>query len=190
MQKQIIKSTIAILLVAIMAMSLVSCGKVTEDEAVSLVKDLVSRSYDLNVVYYGEGIKYKETGNSNSIYLPAAETEKFMLKTALILETRAVFSETLAGSLIDMSFNGIASEINQNSVQSRYIVYGDDDWIYVNKDYEPVVDTVAKYDYNSIKITKISRRFIEAEIYTTDNKTVEITLINEMNGWRLDSITC
>lgn len=190
MLKQIVKSAISILLIATMAVGMVGCSKVTEDEAVSLVKDLVSRSYDLNVVYYGEGLKYKDSGNSNSIYMPVYETEKFMLRSVLINETRAVFSETLAQSLIDMSFNGIASEINQNAIQARYIVYGDDDMIYVNKDYVPVVDKVATYRYDNIEITKISKRFIEANIYTSDNELVEVTLIKENNEWRLDSITC
>lgn len=190
MQKQILKGTISILLIAIMVVGMVGCGKVSEEEAVSYVKDLVSRSYDLNVVYYGQGIKYKEDGNSNSIYFPAAETEKYMLKSVLIKDTMEVFSESLAASLISMSFNGIASEINQNAVQARYIVYSDDDLIYVNKEYKPVVDEVATYRYDSIVITKISRRFIEAEIYTTDDKLVEITLIKENYEWRLDSITC
>ena len=190
MQKKAIKGIISILLTVIMAVGMVGCGKVSEDEAISLVKDLVSRSYDLNVVYYGEGIKYRETGNSNSIYMPALETEKYMLKSVLMKETNLVFSETLAISLIEMSFNGIASEINQNAVQSRYLVYGDDDLIHVNKNYEPVVDKVTSYKYDNIEITKISRRFIEATVYTTENEAVEVTLIKESNGWRLDSVTC
>ena len=70
------------------------------------------------------------------------------------------------------------------------IVYGDDDMIYVNKDYVPVVDKVATYRYDNIEITKISKRFIEANIYTSDNELVEVTLIKENNEWRLDSITC
>ena len=189
MQKQI-KIALSIVLIVIMAVSMVGCGKATEDEAVSLVKDLVSRSYDLNVVYYGQGLKYRDDGNSSSIYKPVLETEKFILKSALLKETRAVFSEGLSMSLISMAFTGIASEINQNAIQARYIVYGDDDMIYVNCEYEPVVEAVAVYNYDTIEITKISRRFIEASIYTSDNQLVEITLIKENGEWRLDSITC
>lgn len=190
MQKKIIKSIFTVLLMVILTVSAVGCKKVSEDEAMSLVKDLVSRSYDLNVVYYGEGLKYKDNGNSNSIYMPVLETEKYALKSVLVKETYEVFSETYAISLVDMAFNGIASEINQNAIQARYIVYGDDDLIHVNKEYKPVVDKVSQYNFETTKITKISRRFIEATIYTTENKEVEITLIKENNEWRLDSITC
>ena len=190
MQKKIIKSIFTVLLMVILTVSAVGCKKVSEDEAMSLVKDLVSRSYNLNVVYYGEGLKYKDNGNSNSIYMPVLETEKDALKSVLVKETYEVFSETYAISLVDMAFNGIASEINQNAIQARYIVYGDDDLIHVNKEYKPVVDKVSQYNFETTKITKISRRFIEATIYTTENKEVEITLIKENNEWRLDSITC
>ena len=51
---------------------------------------------------------------------------------------------------------------------------------------------VAKYDYSTTEIIKNSKRFIIAKIKTTNlekNEYVEITLINEENGWRIDSAT-
>ena len=89
-----------------------------------------------------------------------------------------------------MAFNGVQSEINQNSVMSRYMVQSDDDYLYVNKDYEPVVEKVAEYNYDTIVVTKVSGRFIEATIETTGGEVVEVTLVNEKSGWRLDSYTC
>lgn len=189
MAKRIFKAIISFMLIATVAISMVGCEKPTEDEAVSMVKDLVSRSYELNVIYYGEGLKYKDSGNPNDIYMVVYEQEKYILKSQLTKATREVFSESFATSIIDMSFNGVQSEINQNSVQPRYMTQIDDDLLYVNRTYEPVVGEIAKYNYDTIEILKISRRFIEAEIKTTSGQVVGVTLIKEDGGWRLDSGT-
>ena len=190
MARKVFKAIIISVLIAILAIGTVGCEKATEEEAVSLVKDLVSRSYELNVIYYGEGLKYKDSGNPNDLYMVVYEQEKYILKSQLTKATREVFSESFATSIIDMSFNGVQSQINQNSVQPRYMTQIDDDLIYVNKAYEPVVSgEIAKYNYDTIEITKISRRFIEARIKTTSGQTVNVTLIKEDNGWRLDSGT-
>ncbi|MBE6673909.1 MAG: hypothetical protein E7596_02245 [Ruminococcaceae bacterium] len=189
MAKKVFKATISFILIAIMAIGMVGCEKPSDEEAVSLVKDLVSRSYELNVIYYGEGLKYKDSGNPNDIYMVVFEQEKYILKSQLTKATREVFSESFATSIIDMSFNGIQSSINQNSVQPRYMTQIDDDLLFVNRTYEPVVDKIAEYNYDTIEILKISRRFIEAEIKTTTGELVTVILIKEDNGWRLDSGT-
>ena len=181
---------LTVLLVASLAMSLTGCKKVSEEEAVNLVKSLVSRSYNLNVVYYGKGLKYKESGNPNQIYLPVLENEVYVLRSVLIKDTYEVFSETLATSVINMAFGGVSSETGTNGVQSRYMVEGDDDWLLVNKDYKGVKEEIAQYNYDTIEITKISRRFINANIKTTKGENVEIVLIKQGDNWRLDSITC
>lgn len=191
MAKRITLIFLSIILTALLAVSMVGCGcGVEEHEAILLVKDLVSRSYELNVVYYGKGLEYEESGNANDLYLRARSGQALALKTELLKRTREVFSETLAESVINMSFNGVGSDSSLGSVQSRYMIMGDDDWIYVNKDYEPVVDEVEVYNYDTIVITKTSGKFIEATIETTDKKLVEVTLILEDDVWKLDSITC
>ncbi len=189
MAKNIFKAIISFILIATVAIGMVGCSKPSEDEAVSLVKDLVSRSYELNVIYYGEGLKYKDSGNPNDIYMVVFEKEKYILKSQLTRATREVFSESFATSIIDMSFNGVQSQINQNSIQSRYMTQIDDDLLYVNRTYKPVVEKIAEYNYDTIEISKISRHFIEAEIKTTSGQLVSVTLIKEDNGWRLDSGT-
>ena len=190
MKKGIVKAILALMLVTVIAFSIVSCGAPDDETAISLVKDLVEKSYELNEIYFGQGLKYRDSGNPNDIYMPVLETEKYILKTRLLEKTREVFSESLSYSIIDMAFNGVASEINQNSVQSRYMVMSDDDLLYVNKNYEPVVDKVARFDYTSVVLTKVSGRFIVANIKTVDGEKISVTLVNERNGWRLDSYTC
>ena len=64
------------------------------------------------------------------------------------------------------------------------------DIIYVNKDYTGVADEVRQYNYDTIEITKISRRFIEATIKSTKGESVNVSLIKENGNWRLNSGTC
>ena len=190
--KKLLKSLILIILTVSIAVSIVGCGKVTENEATDIVKGLVTNAYVLNEVYYGKGINYKDTGNPNDLYMPAYENEKFALKNKLVKRTYEVFSQSYAESLIDLAFGGVQSEINQNSVMPRYMILDDENetWIYVNTDYEPLVEEIAEYDFTTIDIVKISRKFIEATIKTTKNEEVKVTIVKESSGWRLDSATC
>ena len=206
MVKRIFLIFMSALLIALLAVSTVGCGCGPEEaEAKALVLDLVNRSQELNRIYYGKGLSYKDSGNPNDIYMEVSESEKYCLKSRLLADTRKVFSDTYATSIINMAFNGVASEINQNSVQARYMVRGDDDWLYVNKSYKPLVNTLPEYDFDTIVITKTSSRFIEATIEavvdvkkeTKDGivierkkDVIEVTLILEGNVWRLDSATC
>lgn len=190
MFKGFLKIFLSTILIAIFAISAVGCSDVEEGEAKELVENLLTEAYELNEIYYGHGLEYRDDGNPNSIYKPVKETETYVLKSKLVEKTREVFSETYADSLIEMAFNGVQSEINQNSVQSRYMVMGDfGDELYVNINYVPVVKEIAKYDFSTIEIGKISGSFIEATVKTVDGITVDVTLINEDDVWRLDSGT-
>ncbi len=198
MIKRIFAITLTILLIAVMAISMVGCGGPTEDEAKAIVKDLVSRSVVLNEIYYGKkGLAYRDTGNPNTVYMPVLESEKFVLRSALEKETYAVFTTNEASSMISMAFGGAKSEINTDSVQARFMVLSDDDWLYINKNYEYPVEHLTEYNYDTIKITYISGKFI---IATIEGKTiingqetsvlVEVEVTLEANGWRLYSSTC
>ena len=118
MKKGIVKAILALMLVTVIAFSIVSCGAPDDEAAISLVKDLVEGSYELNEIYFGSGLKYRDSGNPNDVYMPVLETEKYILKTRLLEKTREVFSESLSYCIIDMAFNGVAREINQNTVLS------------------------------------------------------------------------
>ena len=72
---------------------------------------------------------------------------------------------------------------------SRYSIFDDEGLIYVNKNYEALIEQVRTYNFENIEITKISRRFVEANIFTTDNEKVKVVLVKENNEWRLDSAT-
>lgn len=197
MLKRFFSVIMSTILIALLVVSMVGCGGPEEAEAKRLVKDLVSRSYELNEIYFGKkGLAYRDTGNPDAIYMPVLETEKYVLKKDLVKATREVFCKDYSDQIISMAFNGVQSEINQNSVQSRFMVMSDDEWLYVNKNYEYPVEHLTEYDFDTITITYTSSSFIEATIEGTlmtdkgiKDVLVEVSLICEDDQWRLQSGT-
>lgn len=195
--KRFLTIFVSILLIATMAVSMVGCGGPEEAEAKAIVKDLIERSFELNDIYFGKkGLNYRDSGNPAEMYLPVLETEKYYSKSKLIDATKAVFCEDYADSIINLAFSGAQSEINQNSVKSRFLLREDDDWLYINKDYEYPVENFTEYDFSTIEITYISGSFIDATVKGKrigengyEDVTVNVYLVNEDNGWRLNSST-
>lgn len=188
MKKRILTFILALAVILSLAASLSSCGdKVSTEDARTLVKGLVSESYALNVIYFGEGLKYlDEDIEENSLYAPVSPGEVYYKKSALIEKTRKVFSEDYASDIIETAFTGVKDATDTNAIFARYVVY-DGDRLYVNRQIEGI--EINKYDYSNIEIIRISSRFIQAKMNTLSGDEVSITLINEKNGWRLDSAT-
>ena len=57
----------------------------------------------------------------------------------------------------------------------------------VYRDYR--VRDITEYDYSTIEIKKIKRKEIKATVVSTENEVVDVVLVLERNGWRLDSVT-
>ena len=179
-----IKSLLSLLLVIVMIFSLVSCEKkVEEKDALELVKNLVAESYELNEVLYGKGLTYLEV-QDNDKYAPVDPNEKYLTVFSLKEKMREVYSSSYATSLINYLFT-YHSGVYGEGIFPRYYERGG--YIVVLKDYE--AKDITEYNYDTVKIEKIKRKEIKATIMSVDNETVEIMLVKEVNGWRLDSPT-
>lgn len=181
-----------ILLLALSLCFIVSCGGVDEnsEEAIrakALFNALVEYSYELNVIYYGEGLKPQDKETDN-LYSPVSSDSNYLTRQALEERTREIFCRDLANTMIDMAFTGEQGGISSTAVLARYIEF--EDRLSVRVNYEGV--RVTKYDYTTTRVTKISDRFIQAEIKSVnleENKFFKITLINEEDGWRIYDTT-
>ena len=196
--KTIIRMTTLILIVLIAisiggcssCSSCSSCGcgaTLSEEEATTIFNTIVNESYELNVIYFGEGLKPQVT-DDDSLYVPVQGSENYTAKLPLIERTREIFSSDYASDIIKTAFEGEMGVIGSSAIYARYIEY--DGYLSVRTDIKGV--EVAKYDYSTTEIIKISNRFIVAKIKTNNlenNEYVEITLINEEDGWRIDSAT-
>ncbi|MBO5312606.1 MAG: hypothetical protein J6B29_01440 [Clostridia bacterium] len=188
LNKNFVKA-ISVMLILILSISMAGCSKISEDEAKSIVNDLVEKSYDLNDIYFGKGLNYVDSGNPNAIYMVVDVKERYITKKALAEATYAVFSQDYAQDMIDTAFYGVQSEINQGSVQARYRVYDEDDLIHVNKNYTTRIDKISAYKPELTKITKISSRFIDATLITEQGEERSVSMIKEDGQWRLDDST-
>ena len=187
--KKFISFILCIILLISSSLILTSCNKkVSETEAIMIVEDLVKASYELNEIYYGKGLDYEKSidGEYDSIYSHVSLDEIYVTQEILSIRTREVFSASYANSIIDYAFNMSLGGVGGSGSYQRYIT-GSDGFLTVYRDYK-VMD-ITEYDYTSIKIEKIKRRKITATVMSTENEAVEVVIVKESSGWRLDSAT-
>ena len=185
--KQIIK-IMSLILIVIFAVSIMGCQKMSDSEAKAIVNTLVKESYELNVIYFGEGLKPQIPEQESDLYAPVQGSSNYTAKLPLVERTGEIFSSDYAADIVKTAFEGESGAIGTTAVFARYIEY--EGYLFVMRDIEGI--EVAKYDYSTTEIVKVSKRFIVAKIKTSNlenNQFVEITLINEENGWRIDSAT-
>ena len=191
MIKNNFKKIISLVIVVVTLLSslcLTSCKRQDEEETKRIVAELVDRSYDLNRIYYGDGLSYDEKFERETGYYLVSEKERFQTRFDLETETRAVFSDSISNELIRTYFDGYES-----LGVARYARYieGSDGFISVYKDYDQAIENeIYKFDTSVIEIEKNSRNTIVARVLCkTTNQMVEIYLVHEAYGWRLDSPT-
>ena len=91
--------------------------------------------------------------------------------------------------MIETAFQGAQDANGTTALYARYIVSSDGK-LTVYKNIEGIEKEVNEYDYSTVTITKISKRFIIANITSTDGDVVEVTLVNQDGEWRIDDTTC
>ncbi len=185
MKKIVSLILIVVLLCGSLAMS--SCARQSDDEARAIVRDLIERSYNLNVAYYGQGLPYDSENQVEGNYYHVAEDAPFKVRNDLIVETKAVFSDRIATDLIKVYIDGTSSY--GVVVYARYIT-GYDGYLTVYKDYDYILENVQKYNPETIELEKNSRKEIKATVQSYDGTSqIEVVLVYEVDGWRIDSPT-
>ncbi len=195
-------------LIVFTTLSVSSCGKIirSNDEAEEYVAELVEKSYEINVIVFGEGLPHlDEKDEDNPLYSPVLENEKYKSISDIRLAIREVYSEEYAKSLETTAFSGAVGGVEGTTLYPRYITNKEGELCiltdYTILDYEsPTYGeykglNVLKYDTSTVEIKKISLRFVEAYITSEDGQTtILVTLIRQkVDGeyeWRLNSSTC
>ena len=188
MSKKAVKIfALVMVMVLVIPCTLTSCARESEEDAKRIACDLIERSYILNVAYYGSGLECDPSNNVEGKYYAVKESAPIRTRTDLVNETKAVFSKRVADDLIDVYIDGISSY--GQVVYARYVT-GYDGYLTVYKDYDYVVKNVTKYDTSTLEITKNRRNVIEARVSTSDySETIDVVLVFEPQGWRIDSPT-
>jgi hypothetical protein len=185
--KKSLKFVLACVILFALVLPFSSCERQDEAQSIEIVKDLIERSYTLNVVYYGEGLPYDAEKQVEGEYYEVTEDAPFRIRNDLIVETRAVFSEDIALGLLGAYLDGYSNM--GVVVYARYLT-GPDGYLTVYKDYKNVNDQITKYDTSSVQIIKNRKNKIVASVTSEDGgETIEVTLIYENDAWKLDSAT-
>ena len=185
--KKSLKFVLACVILFALVLPFASCERQDEAQSIEIVKDLIERSYTLNVVYYGEGLPYDAEKQVEGEYYEVTEDAPFRIRNDLIVETRAVFSEDIALGLLGAYLDGYSNM--GVVVYARYLT-GPDGYLTVYKDYKNVNDQITKYDTSSVQIIKNRKNKIVASVTSVDGgETIEVTLIYENDAWKLDSPT-
>ena len=186
--KRLFKITMLAVLATLMVVSMAGCRDVDDKTAISIANSLISQSYELNVIYFGDGIEYQEPDNEDALYAPVRGSSNYTTKLSLVERTREIFSTDYASDIIKTAFEGETGAVGSSAVYARYIEF--EGYLSVRRNIEGI--EVAKYDFSTTELIKNSSKFIIVKVKTANlekNQFVEITLINEDNGWRIDSAT-
>lgn len=181
-----------------------------EDEVLSAARELIEKSVLLSEIYFGDGIPYIDNENDKSNYRPADTSYLDSIGVKYIEDlknlTRGVFSrgesEFLFSRFLDRldsdefvglahyiaSYEGEGEEKNETGIL-----------VYKNREKNALVrkEESTTHDYNTISVIGSEGERVKINISSTvlcdDGKsctlTNEIYLIEEEDGWRLDSQT-
>lgn len=188
--KKIASTLLICIFVLSLGLSLTACTRVSDDEAKEIIKDLVEKSYDYNVIYFGQGLKHDESSELD--YIPVDSDAKFTTENELKEKTKELFSSEYSKSLISSAFVGSEGGIDSTASYPRYI-QGIDGILTIRKNSSVLETPIATYDYSTIQIVKNSKEEIIARITTNNlgknNQEVQIYFVFEQERWKIDSAT-
>lgn len=206
-----IKAFLLTIIVILSLLLTISCTKNREyDEAEVTIaaKELLKKSEKLNYIYYGYGIEYeKNESEANGAYYKAdsLSLERFGIETVADIEnlTYETFSNDLAYSVISTKLNG--GSLDEDSTVMNYARYyqktnaldGSNECIMVYKLAEVYLTDETEYLYDTLKVigSEGEQVLIQIDVKVTNSEekeqiqTLDFTLIEESNGWRISSPT-
>ena len=203
------KKTVLLLMVLVISLSaLVSCGDREYDEAEvsSAAKELIEDSIMLNEVYYGKGILYSDDLNlSDGVYREAIYAYHSGLGFTTVDQLKRITKNTFSEGLSESMFSTVLSGINdgKDTLLARYyqkysVLDGKTpEAIMVNSNWSPIFTSEVEYDFDSVKAIGSEGETVFVTIDCTVSKTgyedqkvtLQISLVEEEKGWRIDSPT-
>ena len=178
-----------------------SCGKkYTEEEIKSAAAELIEASYEINEIFFGEGLPGVEPEVEDVMrYLLIAEESPYHTEDEVKAAARAVYSENYCSLLFERAFVGFTLDETDDDgidttqlVDARYLNYNDE-LVILPLDEDDIMKLDRTYDTDSIKVLKqkSGTAIISVQSYVNGEKSDEVTLnmIITEKGWRLDSPT-
>ena len=200
------KKVIALVLLVLMILpAFSSCGKekMTEEQVIEIVGPLIQKSYEINDIFFGEGLPYvkDEDGGAEEEqigvlppvkYIPVI-SDKYNSESSLREAALEVYTESYMESVFEIVFSGLSDEEGNLVQYARYLEsFADNLKIRSGVEEESIVSG-RKYDVTTLKITAQADNYV---FFTLDSfidgepaGTIELSIKDEGAGWRLDSPT-
>lgn len=206
------KKRIAAALLILLTLTSCGGGVHTEEEIRTVLDELLPKSFELNEIYFGEGLPMSNDkamveqfygmfdSDVEAInYHPVDVSCGYTTETDIREATLEVFTADYAEYLFGRAFSGISATFNEGEEQEYtstavYAMYIEQDGILtvrINLD-EEAIPLGRTYDLDGMELTENAENFVIAKIPTEmDGRAldVELRLVLTPDGWRLDSPT-
>lgn len=185
-----------------MLVTAVGCGraekplKISEEEAYEVLRELVPASYDINVMFFGEGLPRtdeKEYEDTNYVPVDTAKSSHASIISMRIAAER-VFSRNYLKNVYVVMFEGSkttdADGLLDNNMSPRYKEIASE--LCIDASYQPY-NILGKLMVESVSIVKKTASYVSIDAKCLDengseiNKRFYITLDDGV--WRLDGPT-
>ncbi len=201
------------LLTVTMGLGVVSCGvSYTEEDVKTAVKELLPLSFELNEIYFGEGLPISDNREdverfyasfSSDVsavnYHPVAEDCEYQTEADIKAATEKVYSPQYCEYLYELAFTGISAVFNDgtedqfttNVAYARYIETDGVLTVRLDLPYE-AMDLGRTYDMNAVEILSMKQDHAIVKIPSEMNGetlNIELKLILTNDGFRLDTPT-
>jgi len=177
-----------------------------EEEVITAAKKLIIQSETVNEIYYGHGIDYyMDESTANGIYYQAdfLSLNRFGIETIEDIKnlTYECYAKNIATDMINTTLSSVSDEDGIQMMSRYYQKYNALDnkpeCIMVNKNATVYLTDKVVYDYSSLRTSRVEGEVVFVKINVTvtteDEKTqtreIEIGLLEESDGWRLNSPT-
>ena len=203
-----------ILFIVPICVFLASCAPANDPDTVrAALEDLVEQSYTLNEVYFGVGLPISDdredverfyasfdTDITSVNYHPVAADAAFQSEDEIRAATEAVFSQSYCAYLFERAFSGISdtfdegteNEVTKTAAYARYIQYGETLTVRLNLADE-AIPLNRTYDCANAEILENKAAYVLFSVPSTvdglPDEEIEIKIVLESDGWRLDSPT-
>ncbi len=199
-----LKSTVFVVIAALVLVSFSSCTpKYDEEVVISEAQRLIEASLEMNKIFFGEGLPYDQSeadeilkeiegkeydiDASLSRYIAVSEDSPYKSEWELRELIREIYSEEYAKVIEKRGFEGYDA-----GVYARYLE--DEGTLKINiKDAREGNKSVRTYDYSTLTIAKMKRGYVIVKVLSlldgVESDILEIKIVLEENGWRLDTPT-
>ena len=204
-----VKKIIALVLTISSIFTLFSCEEKNReyDEATVIenATSLIEKSATFNDIFWGYGIMYDESGSKEGQYYEASYVDLYILGYETVDDIIAGASEVYSKAYIGRIKNTVFYDFSANSstllTPRYYQKYSDaekkePECIMVDSTYEVLLKDEVEYLYDTITVkgSKGQVVFVNIDVLVRrdereQKRTLEIGIIEEKSGWRLDTPT-